>query len=79
MYEGSSILLDLGSMQVVNDKNIRNRNYIDTFQNTISEFIRTFIMGLSIAAVVWLTMNGIARKYHRTSVNSDRFANAEHY
>lgn len=79
MYEGSSILLDLGSLQVVNDKNIRNMNSIDTFQNTISEFIRTFIMGLSIAAVVWLTMNGIARKYNRTSINSDRFANAEHY
>ena len=78
MYEGSSILLNSDSLQVVGDNAFRNSNYIDTVQKPIYEFTRTFIIGLSIGAGIWLTINGIARKYIRTSVNSDGFTNTEY-
>jgi len=78
MYEGSSILLNSDNLQVVSDNAIRNSNYIDTIQKTIYEFTRTFIVGLSFGAGIWLTINGIARKYIRTSVNSDGFTNTEY-
>ena len=78
MYEGSSILLNSDNLQVVSDNAIRNSNYIDTIQKPIYEFTRTFIIGLSIGAGIWLTINGIARKYIRTSVNSDGFTNTEY-
>src|SRR4029079_502758 len=67
MYDGSSILLNSDSLQVVSDKAIRNSNHIDTIQKPIYEFTRTFIIGLSIGAGIWLTINGIARKFIRTS------------
>jgi hypothetical protein len=78
MYEGSSILLNSDSLQVVSDNAIRNSNYIDTIQKPIYEFTKTFIIGLSMGAGVWLTMNGIARKYIRTSIHSDGFTNTEY-
>ena len=78
MYEGSSILLNSDSLQVVSDNAFRNSNYMDTIQKPIYEFTRTFIIGLSIGAGIWLTINGIARKYIRTSVNSDGFTNTEY-
>jgi len=78
MYDGSSILLNSDSLQVVSDNAIRNSNYIDTIQKPIYEFTRTFIIGLSIGAGIWLTINGIARKFIRTSVNSEGFTNTEY-
>lgn len=78
MYEGSSIFLNSDSLQVVSDNAFRNSNYMDTIQKPIYEFTRTFIIGLSIGAGIWLTINGIARKFIRTSVNSDGFTNTEY-
>ena len=48
MYEGSSILLDLGSFKLLMTRIFEIGIILIQFQNTISEFIRTFIMGLSI-------------------------------
>ena len=68
-YEGSYAVLDTGRIQGINDNSIRVSNFLNIFLKIISESIQTFIIGLSIGAVVWLTMNGIVRRRITAKIN----------
>jgi hypothetical protein len=68
-YEGSYAVLDTGRIQGINDNGIRVSNFLNIFLKIISESIQTFIIGLSIGAVVWLTFNGIVRRRITAKIN----------